>query len=245
MTRDCLSRRLAIKLIEAWTVAAVVFWPGPATRASNSVVSYVIRVDRADLSGFDVQMLIPRARGRTRLAMASHPIYDDRYWRYVKDLSAESRGAKLSVTYEEDALWQVQAPGGELIVKYRVHLPAETSAIRSAYKPFLSETGGLVGDLHSLMYVVGATSDRARVTLDIPKTGPLHPASIRPATRKRSRPHPSSFCWTHRSPSANSNNGTSSSTAWPTELYICHNQTRRHSTRELLSPASKALQVRP
>ena len=169
MNTDCLSIRFAVKLVQACTVAAVVFWHGPATRASNSVVSYVIRVDRADLSGFDVQMRIPRARGTTRLAMASHPIYDDRYWRYVEDLSAESRGAKLSVTHEEDALWQVQAPGGELIVKYRVRLPPETSAIRSAYKPFLSETGGLVGDLHSLMYVVGATSASARVTLDIPK----------------------------------------------------------------------------
>lgn len=169
MTSDCFFRRFAIKLIEACIVAAVVFWPVLAPRASNSVVSYVIRVDRADLSGFDVQLRIPRARGTTRLAMASHPIYDDRYWRYVQDLSAESRGAKLSVTHEEDALWRVEAPGGELIVKYRVRLPPETSPIRSAYKPFLSETGALVGDLHSLMYVVGATSDRARMMLDIPK----------------------------------------------------------------------------
>ncbi len=174
MTTDRFSRRFAIKLIQACIVAAVVFSSASArpisfSRASNYDISYVIRVDRADLSGFAVQMRIPRARGTTRLAMAFHPIYDDRYWRYIEDLSAESRGAKLSVTHEESALWRVEAPGGELIVKYRIRLPPETSPIRSVWKPFLSETGGLVGDLHSFMYVVGATSNRARVTLDIPK----------------------------------------------------------------------------
>lgn len=174
MTTNSLSRRFELKLIQACTIAAVVFWPAAATPisfspTSNSGISYIIRVDRADLSGFAVQMRIPRARGATRLAMAFHPIYDDRYWRYVEDLSAESRGAKLSATHEDGALWRVEAPGGELIVKYRIRLPTETSPLRSAWRPFLSETGGLVGDLHSLMYVVGAISDRARVTLDIPK----------------------------------------------------------------------------
>src|ERR1044072_5082058 len=105
MTTDCFSRRFAIKLIQACVVAAVVFSSTSArpisfSRASNYDISYVIRVDRADLSGFAVQMRIPRARGTTRLAMAFHPIYDDRYWRYVEDLSAESRAANLSVTHE-------------------------------------------------------------------------------------------------------------------------------------------------
>src|ERR1044072_8667269 len=119
MTTNSLSRCFAIKLIQACAIAAVVFWPAAATPislspTSNSGISYIIRVDRADLSGFAVQMRIPRARGATRLAMASHPIYDDRYWRYIEDLSAESRRAKLSVTHEDGPLWRVEAPGGEL-----------------------------------------------------------------------------------------------------------------------------------
>lgn len=131
-------------------------------------VSYRIRVDANDLSGFDVVMRIQRAGDTVRIAMASHPEYDDRYWRYVENVRAESRGALLQITNEESALWRVVAPGGDLTVKYRIHLPPQTTPTRAAWKPFLSPTGGLVGDLHSLMYVVGATMVPTRVTLDLP-----------------------------------------------------------------------------
>jgi predicted metalloprotease with PDZ domain len=131
-------------------------------------ISYKIRVDANDLSGFDVEMRIQRAGDTVRIAMASHPEYDDRYWRYVENLRAESRGAPLQITNEESALWRVVSPGGDLTVKYRIHLPPQTTPTRAAWKPFLSATGGLIGDLHSFMYVVGATTVPTRVTLDLP-----------------------------------------------------------------------------
>jgi predicted metalloprotease with PDZ domain len=131
-------------------------------------ISYKIRVDAADLSGFNVEMQIRGAGESVRIAMASHPEYDDRYWRYVENLTAESHGAPVQVTNEESALWRVVASGSDLTVKYRIHLPPQTTPTRAAWKPFLSPTGGLIGDLHSLMYVVGAESVPARVTLDLP-----------------------------------------------------------------------------
>ncbi len=110
--------------------------------------------------------------------MAAHPIYDDRYWRYVENLTAESRGVTLQVIKDEDAVWSVRAPGvaggtpaiqfGDVTVKYRIHLPPQTTPNRSVWKPFLSPTGGLIGDVHSFMYVVGAESAPTRVTLDLP-----------------------------------------------------------------------------
>src|SRR6266404_8904854 len=114
-------------------------------------ISYKIRVEAADLSGFDVEMRIHGAGDTVRIAMASHPEYDDRYWRYVENLTAESRGVSLRVKSEESALWRVVAPGGDLTVKYHIHLPPQDTPTRAAWKPFLSPTGGLVGDLHSLM----------------------------------------------------------------------------------------------
>src|SRR6266568_3969236 len=86
--------------------------------ASRPLISYTIRVDPGDLSGFAVQMRVRGAGTIVRIAMASHPEYDDRYWRYVENLSAESRGVSLNVTREEDALWRVEAPNGDLTVKY-------------------------------------------------------------------------------------------------------------------------------
>jgi predicted metalloprotease with PDZ domain len=40
--------------------------------------------------------------------------------------------------------------------------------MRDVWKPFLSPSGGLIGDLHSFMYVIGHTSAPAQVTLDLP-----------------------------------------------------------------------------
>jgi predicted metalloprotease with PDZ domain len=113
-------------------------------------------------------MQIRGAGDNVRLAMAAHPIYDDKYWRYVENLSAELRGRPLQVTNDESALWRVRAPGGEVTVKYRIHLPPQTTPNRSVWKPFLTPTGGLIGDVHSFMYVVGSESAPTRVTLELP-----------------------------------------------------------------------------
>ncbi|HEX8174928.1 MAG TPA: PDZ domain-containing protein [Pyrinomonadaceae bacterium] len=142
--------------------------PVIARQATQPRISYKIRVDPSDLSGFAVEMRVRGAGDTVRIAMASHPEYDDRFWRYVEGLSAEARGARLTVTREEDTLWRIEAASNDLTVKYRIHLPPQTTQTRAAWRPFLSPTGGLVGDMHSLMYVVGATSTPARVTLDIP-----------------------------------------------------------------------------
>jgi predicted metalloprotease with PDZ domain len=168
------SKHNQIRAVATRVLAASVFVIALGSQSSllcqelHPRISYRIHVAAADLSGFDVEMRVRGAGDTVRIAMASHPEYDDRYWRYVENLSAESRGTRLEVTSEESALWRVIARGGDLVVKYRIHLPPQTIPTRAAWKPFLSPTGGLIGDLHSLMYVVGAASAPARVTLDLP-----------------------------------------------------------------------------
>jgi predicted metalloprotease with PDZ domain len=137
-------------------------------KTSHPIIFYRIHVDASNLSGFDVEMRIRDASNSVRIAMASHPEYDDRYWRYVENLTAESRGVSVQVTREENAVWRVVASGGELIVKYRIKLPPQSTPTRAAWRPFLAKTGGLIGDVHSLMYVVDATSTPVRITLDLP-----------------------------------------------------------------------------
>jgi predicted metalloprotease with PDZ domain len=163
-----------MKSVTTRTLAAFLFVIASASQLAfphqqfKTQISYRIRVDATDLSGFTVEMRIRGGSDTVRIAMASHPEYDDRYWRYVENLSAESRGVQLKVTREENALWRVDSAGRDLTIKYRIHLPPQTTPTRAAWRPFLSPTGGLIGDLHSFMYIVGATSAPARVTLDIP-----------------------------------------------------------------------------
>ena len=135
---------------------------------NQPVVSYTLRVDSADLSGFDVEMRIRNARDTVRLAMVAHQEYDDRYWRFVRDLRVEGAGGAGSAAREDSALWRVVIPGGAGVVRYRLQLPPAESRFRSAWVPFLAPTGGLVGGPHSFLYVVGAELAPAHVTLDLP-----------------------------------------------------------------------------
>ena len=135
---------------------------------SQPVIAYVLRVDSADLSGFDVAMTVRGKRDTTLLAMVAHPEYDDKYWRFVRNLRVEDTRGGASVTRLDSALWRVVAPGGSFVLRYRLELPVEPEGERAAWKPFLSPTGGLVGGTHSFMYVVGETLAPSYVTLELP-----------------------------------------------------------------------------
>ena len=135
---------------------------------SQPVVSYALRIDAADLSGFDVEMHVRNAPDTFRIAMAAHPEYDDRYWRFVDGPRVDVRGRQGVVTREDSALWRVMAPGGEATIRYRIRLPAAEGSLRAAWRPFLAPTGGLTGGPHAFMYIVGATLVPSHVTLDLP-----------------------------------------------------------------------------
>ena len=137
---------------------------------AQPVVNYQLSVDERDISSFAVVMRIRNAPDTFRLAMARHPEYDDKFWRYVDGLRIESpRGVTANITRVDSAVWRVNAPGGEAVVRYRIKLPP-TPQSRSAWIAFLSPTGGLVGGPHSFMYIVGATLAPVHVQVDVPST---------------------------------------------------------------------------
>ena len=140
---------------------------GGEVRASGPI-TYKISIGSGDLSCYNIEMHIPGARRTVRVAMAAHPEYDDRYFRYVENFSAESGGRRLVVTKPEDALWQIEGAGGDLTVRYRIKPAAKEREWRQSWKPFLTPTGGMVGDLHMLTYVIGDEKRAARLTLDMP-----------------------------------------------------------------------------
>ena len=155
---------------------------------SDPIVSYVLRVDSADLSGFDVELRLRNAGDSVRLAMAKHPEYDDRFFRFVENLRAEgSRGA--SITRVDSAVWRLVAPGGDATVRYRIHLPASPTP-RAAWRPFLSPTGGLFGGPHSFLYVVGRELAPAHVRVEVPNSWRLATA-LRPTADPRTFVAPS------------------------------------------------------
>ena len=135
---------------------------------THPVIHYVVRVDSADLSGFEVEMRVRNAADTFRVAMAAHPEYDDRFWRYVEGVRAESPRGNASIARVDSSLWRVSAPGGETVLRYRVRLPAPESGARGSWRPFLAATGTLTGGPHTFMYIESAPLAPAHVTIDVP-----------------------------------------------------------------------------
>src|SRR5437773_4470279 len=129
-------------------------------------IEYTLRVDSADLSGWSVTLRLRTTSDTFRLAMAAHPEYDDRYWRYVRDFAVEPTAATF--TKVDSAVWEVAAPRGLVTVRYRIVLPPAPPGPRAAWRPFLTPSGGLLGGPHAFMYLIGAERMPATVTLDLP-----------------------------------------------------------------------------
>lgn len=157
-------------IIRAILLCCIAVLCSVAAYGKDRPTQYKIRVDAADITGFDVEMTIERRQpGLMRVAMAVHPEYDDRYFRYIENFSAsDGRGGQLSITREEDTVWRIENAPQQTHIRYRLRLPAQQWELRQAWKPFLTRDGGMVGDLHSLMYVVGEENRRARLDLEMP-----------------------------------------------------------------------------
>jgi predicted metalloprotease with PDZ domain len=150
---------------------------------SQPVVHYTLKVDSADLSGFSVEIRIRNAPREFVLAMAAHPEYDDRYWRYVREVTIDSAGERATMVRADSALWRVKAPRGAAIIRYRLQLPPAESP-RAAWRPFLSPTGGLVGGPHSFMYMVGAELAPVHLTVVLPESWQIA-SGLAPTSSKR------------------------------------------------------------
>ena len=148
---------------------AALFIAGPASGQVPSRVDYTLRIDSADLSAVSVEMRVRRASASFQLAMATHPEYDDQYWRPLTDLSGTSTRGAVAIAREDSAVWRVTAPAGDVTIHYRVHYPATVPGQQAAWKAHLTPTGGLVGGPHSFLYVVGGEAAPARATIALPR----------------------------------------------------------------------------
>jgi predicted metalloprotease with PDZ domain len=137
---------------------------------SHPVVTYTLTVDTADLTGWSVEMRLRNLPDTFRLAMAAHPEYDDRYYRYVTQLSVRIPSGVSSISRVDSAVWRVVAPGGASVVRYRIQLPEPAPLPRAAWRPFLTPTGGLTGGPHAFMYVLGGELAPVHVTLVLPES---------------------------------------------------------------------------
>jgi predicted metalloprotease with PDZ domain len=127
-------------------------------------IHYTITVDTNDLSSAHVEMKVKNLQRRFSIAMFTHPEYDDKFWRNVRDITVTNG----TVTRRDSALWEINSATKNLTIRYKIQLPPPEQ-YRGAWKPFLSSTGGLIDGTHFLMYVEGHTSMPSRLTLQLPE----------------------------------------------------------------------------
>src|SRR5215467_12366426 len=101
--------------------------------ATDPSVDYTLTIDETDFSFFSVEMIIRNIPDTFRVAMVTHPEYDDRYWRYVENISVKAKNGDGKVVREDSAVWRIVTNGREAVVSYRIHLPV-VNGIRSAWK---------------------------------------------------------------------------------------------------------------
>ncbi len=131
--------------------------------SSQPIVYYILNVDTTTRT-VKVEMHIRNIKDTFRVAMFTHPEYDDRYWRFIKDLRVENGSA----TREDSAVWKIRKSGSETVITYSIQTPPAERQ-RAAWRPFLSSTGGLIGGPHFYIYIIGAELAPAHVQVKLPK----------------------------------------------------------------------------
>ena len=152
-----------MKTILRLILLAAMLSAGSAVAAEKPNLGYVLTVDLHDTTSVEITLRARNLPATFHLAMVRHFLVDDESWRRVGDLQV-SPG---TIARQQDGLWEVTGTQGDVTIRYKIRLD-EKGAFRVVRKPFLTPSGGLVGDLHMFMYVVEAVEAPAHVTLHLP-----------------------------------------------------------------------------
>jgi predicted metalloprotease with PDZ domain len=157
--------------VQLFLIAALASAIDPTAHASpNPSIAYTLTINPADLSGFDVSMRISGAPETMRMAMAVHPEYNDRFWRYLRDLRAETSGNPVSITAERENAWRIRTTNGEATVRYRIQLPREDPTNRAVWHSALRADGASINSTDTFIYLPDFPRSPVRVVLNVPAT---------------------------------------------------------------------------
>ncbi len=132
------------------------------------VITYVLAIDPANLSVIDVSAAIQGAPRTIRLAMAVHPEYDDRFWRYIRDLRAYADGNQVSIAVDSDHSWRIRTRRGDATLRYRIQLPPENPTSRAVWHTTLRADGASINSTDTFIYLPDFPRSPASVVLNIP-----------------------------------------------------------------------------
>jgi predicted metalloprotease with PDZ domain len=155
------------------TIAGTVgFAPPELSRTPKApkpqIISYTLKITPGDSLPIEVTMRVSGAPASLRVAMAVQPEYNDRYWRYVRDLRADAGGVQLEVKQERDNAWRVSTLRGEAVVHYRLKLPPDNPINRPAWHTMVRADGASLNSMDTFIYLPDFANTPVEVRLETP-----------------------------------------------------------------------------
>ena len=141
----------------------------PRAAQAQQPLRYFVRVDPADLAHVQVELRIPDAPRELALATYAHPIFDSDPWKRIEGLTVQSAGNAAPLARADSALWKATLGGTSAVVRYTVRIPDPPApGKRRAWDLSLTRNGGLLGGRDMFLFLEGAPSRQAVVSLELP-----------------------------------------------------------------------------
>jgi len=136
----------------------------------NPEIRYSVSVDPTNPSSINVEMEIGGAPRSVRLAMAVHPEYNDRFWRYIRELRVDGGGRPAALAADGDHIWRLITHSGSARVSYRIQLPPENSANRPVWHTGIRSDGGSINTVDTFLYLPDFPHAQLDIWLHVPGT---------------------------------------------------------------------------
>ena len=154
-------------LSRVFALATCLLATAAARRSPNPEIFYNVDVDPVKQE-IGVTMRITNAPRSVRLAMAVHPEYNDRFWRYVRDLRIVDPTESATLTQLAENQWRVDAKSGSATIAYRIQLPREDTTNRPSWHTGLRRDGGSINTTDTFLYLADFPRAPVDVRLNVP-----------------------------------------------------------------------------
>lgn len=131
-------------------------------------INYSLTISPDDPTSINVWMQVSDAPRSFRIAMAVHPEYNDRFWRYIRDLHADAGGQRIVLASDKENVWRIISHTGSANIYYRIQLPTENPLNHPVWHTALRADGGSINSLDTFLYLPDFPSAPVHVTLSLP-----------------------------------------------------------------------------
>ena len=129
---------------------------------------YDVGIDPRTSSDIQVNMQIEHGPASARVAMAIHPEYNDRYWRYIHDLKANGFDKRAILAIDKENIWRVISHAGWAQVNYRIEPAAESPTNRPVWHTVIRPDGGSINTVDTFLYLADYPRAPVRIRFSTP-----------------------------------------------------------------------------